>query len=148
MSQCDALVVDVSDTEVWVEVSGRVASCGSCKSAGACQGSVLGTGAETRRYRLENSIGARVGDRVQLTVTDGTLWRTSVTSYVWPALLAVGGAAIGQSLAGDILAVPGSLLGLACGLALLRTKEILARRDGSLLSVRAQPTEIRFKEQS
>lgn len=148
MSQCDALVVEVSGNEVWVEVPGRAPACGSCKSADACQDGLLGLSAGSRRYRLNNLIGAGVGDRVQLTVADGTLWRASLASYVMPVLLAIAGAVIGQSLAGDAWAVIGTLTGLGCGLALLRRNEIRARRDGSLFSLQVPTNQVRFKEQS
>lgn len=148
MSQCDAVVVEVSGSEVLVEVAGRAPACGSCKSSGACQDGLLGLSAGPRRYRLNNLIGARVGDRVSLSVADGTLWRASLASYVLPVLLSVGGAAIGQSMGGDAWAVLGTLVGLGCGLALLRSKEIRARREDSLLSLQVQTNEVRFKEQS
>jgi len=148
MSQCDAVVVEVSDSVVWVEVPGRAPACGSCKSTDVCQDSLLGISAGPRRYRLENLIGARVGDHVQLTVADGTLWSASLASYVLPVLLAIGGAAIGQSMAGDSWAVAGTVIGLGCGLALLRRNEISARRNGDLFSLRVQTKEVRFKESS
>ena len=148
MSQCDAVVVEASGGQVWVEVPGRAPACGSCKNTEACQDSLLGISAGPRRYWLENLIGARVGDRVQLTVAEGTLWSASLASYVLPVLLAIGGAAIGQSVAGDSSAVAGSVIGLACGLVLLRLKEIRARRHGKLFSLHVQTTEVRFKESS
>ena len=148
MSQCDAVVVEVSGSEVWVEVPGRAPACGLCKSADACQDDLLGLSAGPRRYRLDNLIGAGVGDRVTLTVADGTLWRASLVSYVLPVLLAIGGAIIGQSAAGDAWAATGMLAGLCCGLALLRRNEIRARHDSSLFSLQVQTKEVRFKEQS
>jgi sigma-E factor negative regulatory protein RseC len=148
MSQCEAVVVEASGGEVLVEVPGRAPTCGNCKTSDACQEGLFGLSAGPRRYRVANPIGARVGDRVQLTVADGTLWRASLMSYVLPLLLAIGGAVVGQSLAGDAWAVAGTLAGLGCGLVLLRRKEILARREGSLFSLQVQTREIRFKEQS
>jgi len=148
MSQCDAIVVEVSGSEVWVEVSGRAPACGSCKSVDACQDGLLGLSAGPRRYRLDNLIRAGVGDRVSLTVADCTLWRASLASYVLPVLLAIGGAVIGQSAAGDAWAVTGTLTGLGCGLVLLRRKEFHARHDGSLFLLQVQTKEVRFKEQS
>ena len=148
MSQCDAVVVEVSGAEVCVEVPGRAPACGSCKTVDACQGGLLGLSAGPRRYRLENLIGARVGDRVSLTVAEGTLWRASLVSYVLPVLLAIAGAVIGQFAAGDAWAVIGTLTGLGCGLALLRLSEIRARRGASLFSLQVQTKEERFKEQS
>ena len=146
MSQCDAIVVEVSGIDVWVEVPGRASACGSCKTPDACQNSLLGLSTGPRRYRLENSIGARVGDRVRLTVADGILWRASLVSYVLPVLLAIAGAVIGQSWVGDAWAVVGTLTGLGCGLALLRLNEIRARREGSLFSLQIQTKEACFKE--
>jgi positive regulator of sigma E activity len=147
MSQCDAVVVEVAGNQVWVEVPGRAPACGSCKTADACQDSLLGLSARSRRYRLENRLGARVGDHVSLNVADGTVWRASLASYVLPLLLAIGAAAVGQSAAGDFGAVAGLLAGLICGVILLRLKEIRARRDGSLFSLQPQTREVVFKEQ-
>lgn len=148
MSRCDAIVVEASGGEVWVEVPGRASACGNCENADACQDGVLGASAGPRRYRLENRIGARVGDRVQLTVADGTLWRASVASYVLPVLLALAGAGIGQSMAGDGGAVAGTIAGLVCGIVLLRLNEYRARRRGSVLSLQVPTQEVRFKEPS
>lgn len=148
MNQCEAVVVAVSAGEAWVEVPGRAPSCGNCKTADACQTGLLGLSAAPRRYQVANSIGARVGDRVQLTVAGGTLWRASLMSYVLPLLLAIAGAAGGQSLAGDAGAMMGTLAGLGGGLVLLRRNEMRARREGSLYSLQVQTREVRFKEQS
>ena len=148
MSQCDAVVVETSGSEVWVEVPGRAPACGNCKSADACQNGLLGLSAGPRRYRVDNLIGARVGDHVSLTVADGTLWRASLASYVQPLLLAIAGAVVGQSVAGDAGAAVGTLTGLGGGLALLRRNEIRARHEGSVFSLQLQTTKVRFKEQS
>lgn len=148
MNECDAVVVAIEGSEAWVELPARAPSCGNCPSSDACQDGLIGAPAAPRRYRLENTIGARVGDRVQLGVADGTLWRASLASYGLPLVLAIVGAAAGQALAGDGGAVAGTLCGLACGLALLRRKELLARRDRGLFSLQFQTREVRFKEQS
>lgn len=148
MSQCEAVVVAASGVEVWVEIPGRAPSCGSCKSADTCQDGLLGLSAGSRRYRVDNLVGARVGDRVQLTVTDGTLWRAALASYVWPLVLAIMAAVVGQALAGDAGAVAGTLVGAGCGFVLLRRNEIRARQERSLFSLQVQTEEVRFKEKS
>jgi sigma-E factor negative regulatory protein RseC len=146
MSRCEAVVVAVAGHEVWVEVPERAPTCGSCKTADACQKGLLGLSAGPRRYRLDNRIGARVGDHVQLTVADGTVWRAALMSYVLPLLLAIGGAAIGQFAAGDAGSVAGTLAGLGCGLVLLRCNEIRARSEASLFSLQFETLKIRLKE--
>ena len=148
MSRCDAVVVELSGADAWVEVPGRAPACGSCKTTDACQEGLLGLSAGPRRYRVENRYGAKVGDHVQLAVAEGTLWRAALASYVLPLLLAIGGAVIGQSLAGDGWAVMGMLAGLACGLALLRGHELRARADRNLFAPQIQTMEVRFKERS
>lgn len=148
MSQCEARVVAAAGSEVWVEVAGRAPTCGNCKTADACQTGLLGLTTGPRRYRLENRIGAQVGDQVQLTVAEGTLWRASLWSYGVPLLLAIAGAIIGQSMSGDAAAVMGTVVGLACGMGVLRRNEIRARGEGNQFSLQVQTREIRFKEQS
>ncbi len=148
MSRCEATVVSVEGHEVWVEVPERAPSCGNCKTVDACQTGLLGRGSGPRRYLLENRIGARVGDHVQLTVADGTVWRASLLSYVRPLLLAIGAAAIGQFAAGDPGGVIGTLAGIGCGLLLLRRSELRARGDASLFSLQIESLKIRIKEQS
>ena len=70
MSQCEARVVAVAGSDVWVEVPGRAPTCGNCKTADACQTGLLGLNTGPRRYRLENRIGAQVGG-VQSLATPG-----------------------------------------------------------------------------
>ncbi len=147
MSRCEAIVVAVSGTEAEVEVPERGHACGSCKSADGCQTGLLGLTAGPRRYRVENLIGARPGDRVALDVADGNLLRASLVSYLWPALLAIGGAVIGQMRGGDGAALAGMLIGLICGVILLRWSELRTRRNGSLLSLHVLSKQVHlFKE--
>lgn len=147
-SQCDAVVVAAAGGEIWVEVPERAPSCGNCKTVDGCRTGLLGLGTGPLRYRLENRIGARVGDHVQLTVADGTVWRAALLSYVLPLVLAIGGAAIGQFAAGDAGAALGTLAGLGCGLLLLRRNELRARGDASRFSLQIETSKIRIKEQS
>ena len=148
MSQCEAKVVAVSGNEVWVEVPGRAPACGSCKSSDDCQTGLLGLSAGPRRYRVDNLIGARVGDNVSLNVAEGTVWKASLVTYVLPLLLGIAGALVGQSAAGDVWAVAGMLAGLACGGVLLRRRELDARCDRSPFSLQIQTKEVVFKDQS
>lgn len=142
MTQCDAIVVAVSAGQVWVEVPQRAPACGSCKSADGCQAGVLGLTAGSRRYRLDAVCDVQIGDRVSLRVAEGAFLYASFMSYLLPVLLAIGGAAIGQSVAGDISAVAGMLTGLGLGFALLRRNELRARRVQGLFSLQPQVKEV------
>lgn len=145
MSRCDAVVVEVAGDEAWVEVPARAAACGNCTNTEACADGLAGNGG-TRRYRLANRIGARVGDHVQLDVVDGVLWRAALASYVLPLLLAIVGAAAGQATGGDAWAAAGTLLGLGGGLLLLRRRELRMRRDRDMISLQFPSREVRFEE--
>ncbi|MBI5110134.1 MAG: SoxR reducing system RseC family protein [Rhodocyclales bacterium] len=146
MSQCDAVVVDVAGNDAWVELPARAPSCGNCRNTDACVEGLAGN-AGVRRYRLANHIGARIGDRVRLNIADGMLWRASLASYVWPLLLAIAGAVLGQGLGDDAWAAGGTLLGLGVGLTLLRRREVQVRDDRELVSLQFPTKEIRFEEQ-
>ena len=144
MTQCDAIVVAVTAGQIWVEVPQRAPARGSCKSADGCETGLLGVMAAPRRYRLDAVCGVQVGDRVSLHVAKGTLWHATWASYLLPALLAIGGAAIGQTVSGDISAVAGTLVGLGLGFALLRRNELRARCAQGLFSLQPQIKEVRF----
>jgi len=146
MSRCDAVVVEVSGADAWIELPARAASCENCSKTEACSEGLIGS-AGVRRYRLANSIGARVGDRVQLTIADGGLWQASLASYVLPLLLAIAGAMLGQAMGSDSRAAVGTLLGLGVGLLLLRRRELRVRHDQNLVSLQFPTQEIRFEEQ-
>ncbi len=148
MSTCDALVVAVEDGAVLVEVAGRAPACGSCPSSGACHTDLAALGPGPRRFRLANRIGARVGDHVSLTVAEGTLWRAVLASYVIPLVLAMAGAAAGQSFGGDWAGVGGALGGLALGALLLRRRDRRLRDAPEMFSLQRPTLDIRFKEPS
>lgn len=141
---CDAVVVELSGEDAWVELPARAASCGNCSRNAACGEGIVGN-AGVRRYRLANTIGARVGDRVQLNVGDGMLWTATLASYIWPLLLALGGAVAGQAGAGDAGALAGTLLGLGAGLWFLRRRELRARHESELISLQFPLREPRFE---
>lgn len=147
MSQCDALVVAVRGQEVWVEVAARAAACEHCRTPEICREGLLGLSAGPRRYRLENRIGARVGDRVRLSVADGILWRAALVSYVLPVVLAIAGAVLGQSVGTDVWAITGAVAGLTCGLVLLRRHEMHATHHEGGYVLQIETNDPRIKEQ-
>lgn len=124
MMQCEAHVVALTDNhEVWVEVPARLAACDHCPNPMGCQTGLLGQTGRSRRYRMGNTLDLRVGDQVSLAVAEGTVFRAVLASYAVPLLLIIGGAMIGQQLAGDAAAAAGVLAGLVIGFALLRRRE-------------------------
>lgn len=104
-------LVDTAGAVVEVEQGG----CGRCHEKGGCGGHHLTQTfcSGPRRYRVENAIGAEVGDMVSVAVAAGTLRRGANLVYGLPVLGLIAGAVVGAALAGDAGAMAGSLVGLA-----------------------------------
>jgi positive regulator of sigma E activity len=128
------IAVERDGSELLVEVPQRTGACGNCSSKEGCQTGLLGLRSGNRHYRVPNRIGAVVGDRVSLSVADGTVASAAWFSYLVPALAAIGAAAIGQSWAGDAGAVSGLVIGLVLSTLMLRRRELQLRRDGEVLA--------------
>lgn len=103
-------LVDTAGAVVEIEQGG----CGRCHEKGGCGGHHLTQTfcSGPRRYRVENAIGAEVGDTVSVAVAAGTLRRGANLAYGLPVLGLIGGAVVGAAVAGDAGAIPGSLLGV------------------------------------
>lgn len=119
--EMQAEVTAVEGTQVLVKVSEHGGGCGRCNEAGGCNSGVLtqvfGRRAG-REFRLENRIGAAIGDRVVVSLQDGITLKTSLAVYMVPVVLVILGAALGTGLgAGDLGAGLGAGLGLAAALA-------------------------------
>lgn len=92
------------------------------------------------QIELENSLNAQVGQRVLITVAEGSVLKASTTLYLFPLLALVGGIAVGY-FAGKIFALPGNpdWWGAGVGIALfllsfvfIRAGEPARRRDPAL----------------
>ena len=126
-----ARVVAEDGGMVWLEPE-PTGSCGGCMSAAICghkSGSTTRRLA-ARRFALPNEYGLHPGDRVVVGIGERSLLRASLTAYGLPLLGMMAAAITAQVLgAGDGMAVPATLGGLAGGL-------LAARLVARLLSAR------------
>lgn len=131
MSESEALVTKLAGEFAVVEVDALPSACGKCGDKGGCGKPQAGP----RRYAVRNTVGARVGDRVILSVPEGTVLKAAALSYLMPLVFVIGGAAAAMAAFGDGLpAVGGAVCGLALGLAVLRVWNLhAARSPGSWL---------------
>ncbi|MCB1874584.1 MAG: SoxR reducing system RseC family protein [Chromatiales bacterium] len=125
-----ATVTEVDGVYVWIETASG-GSCGSCSSNGSCGAGMLGRAlgpGRPRRLRLRNTLGAVVGDRVDVGIGEADLLRAALLLYSLPLLTLFIGAGLGQIWFGADLAVAATgALGLGLGLLLARS---LARFGG------------------
>jgi sigma-E factor negative regulatory protein RseC len=130
-------VVEVRDQFAWIETAPKTA-CTSCSVRSGCGTSVLAK-LLGRRYapvRVINRIGAAVGDRVVIGISESGLVRGSLAVYCVPlAGLFAGGVAGYYLFAGiasahaDLASIPGAAAGFAAGLAWLRSFSRKSEQD-------------------
>ena len=95
--------VVISSQGGMAEVEGqRRSTCGGCAVNGACGTSLIARYFGRRRslLRAHNAIGAGPGDRVVLGMPEGALLEASFVAYLVPLLAMIGGAILGDHLAG------------------------------------------------
>jgi sigma-E factor negative regulatory protein RseC len=121
-------IVELEGEFAWVEGE-RSTACGACAVRKGCGTGVIAglLGQRQARLRVINHIGAAVGDRVVIGISESGLLRGSLAVYALPLASlfagALGGHFAGRYLwpgAGDALAIAGAAAGLLAGLAWLR----------------------------
>ena len=132
-----AIVTRIEGQHAMVEVSPVAAGCGRCHEAGGCGSGMLNKSLRPQQlsiYRLPNLVGAAVGDRVIISVPEGSVLRAALLAYLLPVLLLIAGAAVGTVVSdSDLIAVIGAGSGLALGLLLLRKAQSHLVGGGELL---------------
>jgi len=88
----EGVVIRVDASGTWVKTI-RSDACDSCSSKSSCHS--LGGGKEMEVAAI-NPIGARVGDRVVLKMDSAAFLKGTFLIYMFPVLLLVAGAALGE----------------------------------------------------
>lgn len=88
--------------------------CGRCHEEGGCGGRPLTQMfcSGPKVHRVDNAIGACVGDQVDIAVAPGSLSRTANRAYLFPLAAGIGGGALGMAIGGDLMSIIGFMLGL------------------------------------
>ncbi len=114
MTESEGLVRRLDGDFIWVDFRSE---CSTCTTS---QGCGLGSGRGKPSHRVRNTVGARVGDTVIMSVPDGAVWRAAFRCYVLPLLIVLVVAALGRALGGEGGSVAGVVIGLAVGWLALR----------------------------
>ncbi len=116
-----AMVTEVTKEGAVVKIR-RAEACHACAARGACQS--LGGKTEDISLVVENTLDARPGDMVVLTLPESSVIKASAVLYLLPASGLVAGALAGWLLGPkmgfrtDPASIIGSLVGLVVGLGL------------------------------
>lgn len=114
MSLVETGVVERASSQTAVVLVERSSSCNQCRSKGACE--VLS--GKTMRIEIENELGAREGDRVEITVPAVSVLKLSFLVYLVPIAALVAGAYAGnlwaenRELEPTLYAVAGGVLAM------------------------------------
>lgn len=109
MTESEAVVTRLEGDFVWVNLN---SDCSSCAGSGGCG---LGDGKGKRPQRIRNTIGARVGDHLILSVPDGAVMRAVLYCYLLPLILVLLAAGGGMALGGEFGSIIGAIAGLSLG---------------------------------
>ena len=90
------IVIRTDSREAWVKTV-KSGSCEGCTARGACHS--LSDGGGDMEVSAINEAGAKVGDRIVLSFQTSSFLKATFLLYVFPILLLVVGAAIGQETA-------------------------------------------------
>lgn len=133
MIEEQGVVVALHEDRAEVRIQRR-GGCDGCGASAGCGTALIDRffGRRSVSLRVRNLVGAQVGDRVVIGVSEGGLLRAALVAYLVPILGLVAGAILGQWLgedgalsspsagSGNLSALAGSLLGFILALSWLR----------------------------
>ena len=95
MATEQGIVIKADNRAAWVKTV-KTGDCAGCTARGACHS--LGNSNE-REVKAINEAGAKAGDRILLLFETSSLLKATFLLYVFPILLLIVGAVIGQAMA-------------------------------------------------
>ena len=133
-----ATVVALDEKSIWVETH-RQGTCNACRANTTCGQGLVNRLLPGRIHymRIKRAAGISgdiaIGDRVELSVPEGAVLRSSILVYLLPLLLLIVGAMSGEWLwAGDPGAIAGGIAGLLVGFGMVRLHALLRPDDPTL----------------
>jgi sigma-E factor negative regulatory protein RseC len=95
MATEQGIVIKIDSRTAWVKTF-KSGNCAGCSARGSCN--TMG-GDNEMEVKAINEAGAKLGDRIVLSFKTSSLLKASFLLYVFPILLLIVGAAIGQEIA-------------------------------------------------
>ena len=89
------IVLQTDSETAWVKTV-RSSACEGCTARDSCHTTAGGQDMEVKAI---NSVGASVGDRIVLSFETASLLKATFLIYLFPIILLIAGAALGQALA-------------------------------------------------
>lgn len=126
----DGIVTHTTPETAWIKTT-RSAACESCASKDSC--GVSHHPSEEMTIIVPNTIGVKKGDRVIVGIDSAPMLFLSFLLYVFPIVLLIIGALIGDALA-PVLEMNGSALSMGFGFLLFAIAFLIIRKKQSGMS--------------
>ena len=95
MATEQGIVIKIDSSAAWVKTV-KSGACKGCTARGSCHS--LGGGDDVE-VKAINDAGAKVGDRIVLSIETSSLLKATFLLYVFPILVLIAGALMGQGVA-------------------------------------------------
>lgn len=126
----DGIVTHATPETAWIKTT-RSAACESCASKDSCD--VSHHPSEEMTIILPNTLDVKTGDRVVVGIDSAPMLFLSFFLYVFPIILLIAGALIGDALA-PVLEINRSALSMGCGFLLFIIAFIIIRKKQAGMS--------------
>lgn len=123
------IVVRTDSEAAWVKTV-RSSACEGCTAKGSCHST---GGGNEMEVKVLNIAGARVGDRIVLSFETASLLKATFLIYVFPIILLIVGAALGQMLA-SLMAFNPSALSVILGFAFFFTALFVIKKRANKMA--------------
>jgi len=117
----------------WIQII-RTGACESCSSRHSCE---VGRGGPVAEVEAVNSVKARVGDRIQVTMDTGSLMKATFLLYLFPILCMIVGGIVGHGIS-LFLGIRGSLPTVLLSMAFLAAAMIIVRAMGRRMGIKSE----------
>ncbi|MCK5810907.1 MAG: SoxR reducing system RseC family protein [Cocleimonas sp.] len=138
------IVERVEDGYIWVSPASSGGACGSCQSSGSCSTSILVTllqGKTSKTVRVNNTINAKVKDKVVLGIHPQGLLSGSALIYLLPILTLFIFAALGGQFFNERVSMVAGVVGFIIGLYISKkiAGSTVMKSRLALVGLRVQP---------
>ncbi len=106
MATEEGIIIKVFTTTAMVKTL-QMTACESCAERDHCHTS--GGGQKIMEVEADNPVGAELGDRVVVSFATGQLFKLSFLLYVFPIIIMIAGALIGERMAENLNANPSAM---------------------------------------
>jgi sigma-E factor negative regulatory protein RseC len=125
--------LDKNPETAWVKTK-TCSACESCSVRNSCNeaGKI-----EERQVQAINAAGAKVGDRIQLSISTGSLLKATFLLYLFPVICMLIGGLTGNAIAGNLF-IDSPLVSICAALLCLAAAMVFVRFRGTKLAARSE----------